>query len=226
MNTSNDNQLLPPIQLLITACAATNNSGMRLGWLHGYCLLTYTPTGPGLRVEGDVRVGEFFSENLPVIQDLADALDPAAVLAGYDLTATISQLGRLPIEANDPAPALDLLAKLRSMLERQCPIELALTSDSQTEVAVQAVCNQLGSAEGLDDPELGSLLDFGKPISGYDHADPHRLAIDLADMAGACMLALGNLCLADELRPLLETAMQKWRENVTPHLPIRHADGD
>ena len=226
MNTSNDNQLLPPIQLLITACAATNNPGMRLGWLHGYCLLTYTPAGPGLRVEGDVRVGEFFSENSALIQNLADALDPAAVLAGYNLTAMLSHLGRLPIEANDPAASLDLLAKLKSMLERQAPIELALTNDSQTEVAVQAVCNQLGSAEGFDDPKLGSLLDFGKPVSGYDHADPHRLAIDLADMTGACMLAIGNLCLADELRPQLEAVMRKWRENLTPQLPRRDGDGD
>ena len=226
MNTSNDNQLLPPIQLLIAACAATNNPGMRLGWLHGYCLLTYTPVGPGLRVEGDVRVGEFFAENLALIQGLADALDPAAVLAGYDLTAMMSHLGRLPVEANDPAASLDLLAKLKSMLERQAPIELALTGDSQTEVAVQAVCNQLGSAEGFDELDLGGQLGFGVPISGFDHADPHRLAIDLADMAGACMLALGNLCLADELRPQLEAAMRKWRESLTPQLPTRYADGD
>lgn len=226
MNTSNDNQVLPPIQLLITACATTNNPGMRLGWLHGFALLTCTPAGAGLQIDGEVRIGEFFGENLAMIQDLADALDPEAVLAGYDLTSTISQLGRLPTEANDPRPSLDLLTKLKSMLERQSPIELALTDDSQTEVAVQAVCNELGSAEGLDDAEHGNLLDFGHPISGHENVDPHLMAIDLADTAGAYMLAIGNLYLADELRPKLEAALRRWRENLTPQLPMRDADGD
>lgn len=226
MNTSNDNQVLPPIQLLITACATTNNPGMRLGWLHGFALLTCTPAGVSLHIDGEVRIGEFFGENLAMIQNLADALDPEAVLAGYDLTSMMSQLGRLPIEANDPRPSLDLLTKLKSMLEHQAPIELALSDDSQTEVAVQAVCNKLGSVEGFDDAEHGNLLDFGEPISGHENVDPHRMAVDLADTAGAYMLAIGNLYLADELRPQLEAALRRWRENLTPQLPMRDADGD
>ena len=226
MNTSNDNQVLPPIQLLITACATTNNPGMRLGWLHGFALLTCTPAQAGLQIDGEVRIGEFFGENLAMIQDLADALDPDAVLAGYDLTSTMSQLARLPTEANDPKPSLDLLAKLKSMLERHSPIELALTDDSQTEVAVQAISGKFGSIEGFDDAELGNLLDFGEAVSGHDNVDPNSMAIDLADTASAYMLAVGNLYLADELRPQLETALRRWRDNLTPQLPMRDADGD
>ena len=226
MNTSNDNRVLPPIQLLITACATTNNPGMRLGWLHGFALLTCTPAGAGLHIDGEVRIGEFFGENLAMIQDLTDALDPNAVLAGYDLTSTMSQLGRLPTEANDPGPSLSLLTKLKLMLEHQSPIELALTDDSQTEVAVQAISNKFGSIERFNDAELGNLLAFGEAISGHENVDPHLMAIDLADTARAYMLALGNLYLPDELRPQLEAVLRRWRENLTPQFPMRNADGD
>lgn len=226
MNTVNDNHVLPPVQLLVTTCGTTDNPGMRLAWLHGYCLLTYKPDGAGLRLDGEVRIGESFGENLAMVQALVDALDPTAVLAGFDLTSMISQLGRLPIEANDPAPSLELLAKLKSMLEHRSPIELALTEDSQTEVSVQAFCNRPGSVEDSTDAELGDLLTFGEVNSGHGNFDPHRMAVDLADTAGAYMLALGNIYLADDVRPKLEAALRRWRENFAPHLPPRDADGE
>lgn len=225
MNTVNDNHVLPPIQLLVTTCGTTENPGMRLAWLHGYCLLTYKPDGAGLRLDGEVRIGESFGENLAMIQALVDALDPTAVLAGFDLTSMISQLGRLPIEANDPAPSLELLAKLRSMLEHRSPIELALTEDSQTEVAVQAFCNRPGSVEDSTVAELG-VLTFGEVNSGHGNFDPHRTAVDLADTAGIYMIALGNLYWAAELQPQLDAAVRRWRENLAPHLPPSDAHGE
>ena len=51
------------------------------------------------------------------------------------------------LQANDPQPALDLLAKLRAMLDGQSPIDLAIDDDSQTEMTLQLLRHQLGNDE-------------------------------------------------------------------------------
>lgn len=214
----NDNRPLPPIQLLITSCAITDCDSMRLAWLHGYCLLTYRPVGAGLHLDGEILIGERYGENLAMTQHLADALDPDAVLAGYDLTDMISRLGRLPIESNDPQPALDLLAKLRAMLDRQSPIDLAINDESQTAVTLQALRDQLGSDDELSDAAEGELFEFGMLAANQNGGSPHPLALDLAETAGACLLAIGKLYLADELQSELLAAWQQWRDNFQPPL--------
>ena len=213
----NDNRSLPPIQLLITNCPTADDKSMRLGWLHGYCLLTYLPVGAGFQLDGKIHIGEPYGENLAMIQDLADALDPAAVLCGYDLTDTISRMGRLPIEANDPQPALDLLAKLRTMLDGQSPIDLAIDDNSQTEVTLQLLRHQLGNDEQAE-RAVDDLFGIGL-IADHDNSNPHHLAADLAETAGAYLLAVGELYLAEELRPNFSEAVEEWQRTVQPRLP-------
>jgi len=226
INDINDTQQLPPIQLLIASCATIEDQETRLGWLQGYCVLTFRPVGAGLQLDGEVCIGERYGENSAMIQDLADALDPDAVLAGYDLTDTIGRLGRLPIGAKDPDPSLNLLAKLKTMLEQRSPIDLALTEDSQTEVTLQALRHQLGFGEELDGSEEDFPPDFAFDTAGQDHGNPHQMAVDLANMAGDCLLALGNIYLADELRPQLLAAWQEWRDNFKPRLPLPQNGGE
>ena len=184
MNAYNDNHQLPPIQLLVPACTATDAGGVRLGWLHGYCSLILRHAGRDLTIEGEVRIGDRYGQNASLTQALADALEPGAVLAGSDLTAIIADLGRLPIEADDPAPAVSLLERLRAMLEEQTPLDLALNEHSREEVLSQAFQHDLLVN---DDPvdEYGELLNFGGPQIGTGNVNPHRQALELADTA-AC----------------------------------------
>ncbi len=229
MNAYNDNKHLPPIQLLVPACAstdaATDATGLRLGWLHGYCLLTLRHVGADLTIDGEVRIGNRYGENAALTQALADALEPGAVLAGCDLTSIIGQLGRLPIEANNPAPALHLLAKLRTMLEQQAPLDLALSEQSSEEVLLQALHHKLIVD---DDPvdEYGEPLDFGGTSAGTGNGNPHRQATDLADTAGLYLLTVGSLYLAEEQQMQLLTAWQAWRGSFQPLLPLPTDDGD
>ena len=216
MNTNdNDNRPLPPIQLLITNCATADDNGMRLGWLHGYCLLTYLPVGAGFQLKGEIRIGEPYGENLAMIRNLADCLDPAAVLAGYDLTETISRIGRLPIEANDPRPALDLLAKLRAMLDGHSPIDLAIDDNSQTEVTIQLLRQQLGNEDEAA-PAVDDLFEIG--FVDHENGNAHHLAADLAETASTYLLALGKLYLAEEIRPDLIEAVEEWQRTVQTQL--------
>lgn len=218
MNAYNDNQNLPPIQLLVPACSVADASNLRLGWLHGYCLLTLRHEATGLTIDGEVHIGERHGENAALTQSLADALIPGAALAGDDLTAIIGQLGRLPIEANNPAPALDLLAKLKTMLEQETPLDLALTDYSRDEVMVQALRHGLVvNDEPID--EYGELLDFvGKPGRGI--GNPYRQAIDLADTAGLYLLTIGSVYLEDAHQSQLLEAWQTWRDGVQPQLQL------
>lgn len=215
----NDNPTFPPIQLLIPICATVDDGGMRLAWLHGYSLVTFWPGGAGMQLAGQVRIAERYGENLGLIRDLADALDPDAVLAGYDLTDVIGKLGRLPIEANEPQPALDLLAKLKSMLEFHDPIDLAIDDNSQTEVTLQLLRHEFGNDDELYTAADDDLFEFGL-IADQDSTNPHRLAVDLVETAGAYLLAIGELYLSEEFRPALLEAVANWQSNVQPQLPL------
>ncbi len=110
----------PVLQVLVPACQA----GSGYAWLNGYCVLSCRADGNDVVISGEVRIGEHIADNPGLIASLANALDPAAVLVGMDLTGMVSSLGRLPIDAPDQAPALALLTKLRSMLEMHSPIDL------------------------------------------------------------------------------------------------------
>lgn len=222
----NDNRPLPAIQLLITSCAIADGDDMRSAWLHGYCLLTYRPVGASLHLDGEILIGEQYGENLAMTQHLADALDPDAVLAGYDLTDMISRLGRLPTESNDPQPALQVIAKLRAMLNRQSPIDLAINDASQTEVTLQALRAQLGRDDELSDTAESELFEFGTLAADQGGGRPHSLALDLAATAGACLLAIGKLYLAHDLQPELLAAWQQWRDNFKPPLMPQEIGGE
>lgn len=225
MNAYNDNRNLPPIQVLVPACTATDVSGLRLGWLHGYCLLTLRHVGADLTIDGEVRIGDRFDENTSLIQALADALEPGAALAGCDLTAIIGKLGRLPIEANNPAPALDLLAKLKTMLEQETPLDLALSEHSRDEVLTQALRHGLiVNDEPVD--EYGEPLQFGGPDAGTGNGNPYRQAIDLADTGGVYLLAVSSLYLEEAQQPQLIAAWQAWRGSFQPLLDLPSNDGD
>lgn len=209
MNDNHDIQQLPPIQLLITACNTVDQPGMRYGWLRGYCLLTYSAISGHVRLHGDVRISEPFANDQRIINDLANALHPDAVLAGLDLTETISRLGRLPIEEDDQAASLALLARLKAMLEQQAPLDLAIDDLSQTAVAMQVLEHELCFNERFDGEE-GISFDAGVPCSlDRDMEHPERLAAELADTAGACMLAIGEVYLSAEFQPRLLDAWQR-----------------
>lgn len=219
MNAFNDNDNLPPIQLLVPACAAADASGLQLGWLRGYCLLTLRYVGAGLAIDGEVGIGDRYGQNAELTQALADALEPGAALAGCDLTAIVSKLGRLPIQATNPAPALDLLAKLKAMLEQETPLDLALNEQSRDEVLNQALRHGLiVNDESVD--EYGEPLNFGEPEGGSGSGNPYRQAIDLADTAGVYLLTVGSIYLEEKQQPQLAAAWQAWRKNFQPLLPI------
>ncbi len=225
MNAYNDNHNLPPIQLLVPVCTATDASGLRLGWLHGYCLLTLRHVGAGLTIDGEVRIGDRFGENASLTQALADALEPGAALAGCDLTSIIGKLGRLPIEALNPAPALDLLAKLRQMLEQEVPLDLTLNDDSRNEVLLQVLQHGLiVNDEPVD--EYGEPLQFGGPDAGTGNGNPLRQASDLADTAGLYLLTVGSVYLEEAQQPQLVAAWQAWRGSFQPLLDSPSDDGD
>ena len=225
MNAYNDNKHLPPIQLLVPACANTNATGLRLGWLHGYCLLTLRHVGADLTIDGEVRIGDRYGENASLTQALADALEPGAALAGFDLTSIIGELGRLPIEALNPAPALDLLTKLKEILEQEIPLDLALSEHSRDEVLLQALRHGLiVNDEPVD--ENGEPLQCGGPDAGTGNGNPYRQAIDLADTAGVYLLAVGSLYLEEAQQPQLVAAWQAWRGSFQPLLDLPSDDGD
>lgn len=216
MTNDNDNRPLPPIQLLVPSCQTIDHAGSDLSWLHGYCLMTCRPSGASVQITGTLRIGERYGENLDLIRDLAAALDPAAVLAGYDLTDIVSRLGRLPTEANDLQPALDLLANLKSMLELHNPIDLAIDDDSQTTVLIQHLRARPGNGDeteaAIEDELWEASLTDGASVT------PHRIAADLVDSARAGILAIGEMYLAEEIRPFLLAAWEDWERTVLPQL--------
>lgn len=202
------------IQVLVPACWTIDQPGTGYAWLNGYCVLSCRLDTHDVVLGGEVRIGEHLAENADLITSLAHALDPTAVLAGMDLTSVLSRLGRLPIDAADPAPALALLTKLKTMIEQHRPIDLAITSASRNAVLAETEARNLGS--GLDGIGYKVGRFFGE---GLGSGNSRLLAEMLADEASACLLAMGRLTLTDLQRVELEAAWKRWRESVAPHLP-------
>lgn len=204
----NDNRPFPSIQLLVPSCQTVDDAGSGLTWLHGFCLVTFRPVGPGVQLGGIVRVGARYGENPAMVRELAKALDPAAVLAGDDLTSIVGSIGRLPIEANDQQPALDVLAKLKAMLMVHDPIDLAMDDHSRTEVLVQ----HIRLLPGIEDDTNDAINDAWLAADVADRASvaPQHLAVELIQNARACVLAIGEIYLDEELRPALLAALENW----------------
>ncbi|GGD91491.1 hypothetical protein GCM10011515_08950 [Tsuneonella deserti] len=210
---------LPPIQLLITACPATDDPGDRYAWLNGFCLLTIQPRHHTVELTGEVRVGHRHAENAALVRYLAEAIDEEAVLAGYDLHDTISRLGRLPIGADQPTPAIALLSKLKRMLEAHVPLDVGWNDDTRRTVHNLSVEHDL-ELSGDIAPYCEARV-VGDEAIDRSHAregnDP--LAVELADNAGACLLALGETYLPEELGPQIIAAWQRWRRSQVPVFP-------
>lgn len=213
MEDLNDNEQLPPIELLITACSTVDDAGAQRVWMHGYCLLTYREEKGTVHLDGDVRIGERYSANSELIQELAERLDPAAVLAGLDITGTVGRIGRLPIDADDQGPSRALLHKLKTMLAAECPIDLMMTETSQASVEEQALQHALTFNEcGGDEPGIRTAS--GLTIrTRPDDCNPAQLAAELAEIASACLLAVGDLYLESNTRSQLIAAWQRWRRD-------------
>lgn len=192
---------LPPIQLLIAHVLSAEHDGDKHAWLHAFCLLTITPLADSVKLTGEVRLGHRYAENWELVQHLADALDPTAVLAGYDLDTAINRLGRLPIDARKPASALALLNKLEAMIDNQCCLDVGCTDDMRIMVHNSAI------AHGL---ELHAEL---------NQCSLEQLAIALSDKAGACVLALGECYIPEDLQPQLIAAWRHWHRNQMPVFP-------
>jgi hypothetical protein len=219
MTESNNNDQPLPIQLLITACPTTCEQEHGYAWLHGYCLLSYQEVNGAVHLNGQVRIGNRYTEDPAVLSDLAQALNPRARLAGLDLTDTISRVSRLAIDAENQQPALTLLLRLKAMLEEVPPIELALNEEGLTELVAQIRLRELGTCDVLEGRAELKLVARGLTLlNNRDNGNPHRLAVELADTAGACILSAGELYLAENLRPKLSAAWQHWRRTLKPKL--------
>lgn len=192
---------LPPIQLLIPHVLSAEHDGDRHAWLHAFCLLTITPLADTVELTGEVRLGHRYAENWELVQHLADALDPTAVLAGHDLDSAINRLGRLPIDAREPASALTLLSKLEAMIDNQCCLDVGCTEDMRIIVHNSAIAHDL---------ELHAELDEG---------NLDQLAIALRDKAGACVLALGECYIREDLQSQLIAAWHHWHRTQVPVFP-------
>jgi len=217
MTLTNDNKPQPPIQVLVTSCAAIDQPH-RCAWLHGFALLTLQPSGADVTVTGKVAVGERYGDDRPVIEALVTALDPAAVLACNDLTEQVARLGTLPLGAQEQAPSLALLETLQAMIEHHVVLDLSVCDDGPLMLAIKAVEHGLimhdEEDEGID------IRLVGLP----DNLNPAHLAAELADTAGAIALAVGEVFLEIELRqPLLET-WRRWRSQLRPRVFLEPDD--
>lgn len=216
MTYHNDNLATPPIQLLIPLCQTGDDDGRLMVWLHGYCLVTIRPVGPDLQLSGRITLGGRYRENLDLIRGLACALQPGAVIAGYDLHHALGRLGKLAVDANDPKPALALLARLGSMLGFHDPLDLAVDDQSQTEVAVQ--CLRL--PPGVDQETRDALDDelFEAGFSEETSLRPHRVTAELLDNARAYIGTIAELYFPEELRPAFIDAWDAWELSVQPQI--------
>ncbi len=208
-----------PIQLLIAACPATNEPGYRYAWLNGFALLTILPGEHSVELTGEVRIGHRHAENADLVRYLADALDPSAVLAGYDLDDTISRLGRLPIDADRPEPAVALLTKLRAMVDGHPPLDVGCDEDAKEMVHNQSVTHSLRLGGDISYFDEDRIVGPEKIRLDRGNNDSDPLALELTDTACACVLALGECYLPDELGPQLFAAWHRWRRSQVPVFP-------
>ena len=202
----------PAIQLLITACSAFGPPPERCAWLHGFCLLTLRPGGSPVLAQARVATGEHHCDDRPLIMELTRLLDPKAILAGLDLTSMLGKLGRLPIDATDQGPALNLLDRLETMIEANPPIDLALSVEARGQVARHAREQRLDVAEHLGDG-TGSAL-FGV----MDNGNPAALALKMAETADACALALVEINGGQPQLAALQLERLRWREKLLSRL--------
>lgn len=191
----------PPIQVLIAACGTADEHEDRYAWLHGYCVLTITPRDYSVDVTGEVRVAERYAHNPFLVRKLAAVLDPAFVLAGFDLDATINQLGRLPIGTDVPEDALAMLDKLQASVETWLPLDVGCDQQGQDVVYKEA-------------QKHGLLVD--KEPNPYDLEE---VALVLAKKAGAVALAVGQLHMPARMQPQLLAAWKRWYTSHMPMLP-------
>ncbi|HEX8402667.1 MAG TPA: hypothetical protein VF628_13305 [Allosphingosinicella sp.] len=202
----------PAIQLLIIACSAFGPPPERCAWLHGFCILTLRPGSSPILVQARVATGERHSDDRPLIEKLMKLLDPDATLAGLDLTSMLGKLGRLPIDATDQAPALELLDRLETMIGANPPIDLALSAEARGHVARHAQKQQLGIAERIGDGS-GSAL-FGI----MDNANPAALALMMAETADTCALALAEMKWSQPRMAALLHERLRWRKKLLSRL--------
>jgi hypothetical protein len=220
-NARSGRQQRPLIQVLVPACRTINQPGTGYAWLNGYCVLSCRVEADGVVVGGEVRIGEHLAENSDLIGRLAHILNPGAVLSGMDLTRVLSGLGRLPIDAVDPAPALALLTMLRNMLEKHRPIDLIITPESRNAVLLKAKARDLGSGRSGLSYQVGQQL-----REDVDSGNPHLLAEMLADHASACLLAISTLTLPEVQRVKLEAAWRTWRQSLVPFVSGKEVPPD
>ena len=202
----------PPIQLLIIACSAFGSPPGRCAWLHGFCLLTLRPGRLPILAQARVATGEHHCDDRPLIKELTRLLDPNATLAGLDLTSMLGKLGRLPIDATDQSPALELLDRLETMIAASPPIDLALSAETRGHVARHAHQQQLGIAERIGDGS-GSAL-FGV----MENANPAALSLMMAETADACALALAEKKWGQPQMAALLHEVLRWREKLQSRL--------
>lgn len=198
---------LPPIQLLVPLCLSADDCGERHTWLEAYALMTITPQGTALQFDGEIHIGNRYVDDPAFVQHLADALDPAAVLAGFDLDTMIRELGRLPLDVEEPGPALEMLGKLNAMLEEHPPIDLDCNDDARSAVRRHAEANGLT----LDVPA--------------GQCNRHEIARAIADHAGAYVLALAEQFIPAALEMRLIGAWADWHLSHVPVLQPAPAEG-
>ena len=201
-------------QVLIPACRIVRQSKADYTWLHGYCLLTCRISVNGVELSGEVDVGDHYAENAAMVGSLAQALKPAAILAGIDLTKMASALGRLPLDSDDAEPALALLSKLRSMIEGQEPIDLSVTAVGRKFLRAERLIMKFACPRDQNGSESNL-----PNRNGLDSQNPWALAMNLADEGGACLLAMGQLQLTSTQQKQLIAAWQDLRPQLFPLLP-------
>ena len=202
----------PAIQLLIIACSAFGPPPDRCAWLHGFCLLTLRPDNSPILAQARVATGERHCDDYPLIKELTRLLDPNATLAGLDLTSMLGKLGRLPIDATDQGPALELLNRLVTMIAASPPIDLALSAEARCDVARHTHQQHLSIAERIGEG-TGSAL-FGV----MDNANPAALALMMAETADACALALAERKWGQPQMAALLHERLRWREKLLSRL--------
>lgn len=219
MNIQEQELQPPPIQVLVTA-AAGFATAPNCSWLHGFCLLTCSEKDGEVTIDGQLMTGERFADDGPVIAALTRALDENAVLAGIDLTDMVGRLGRLPVDAQDQRPALALLRRLCAMLIGREPLDLTLTERSQAALVLIARKHGLSIRENW----VGTGEDARPALrGGIDNANPARLAAELVDTAGTCLLTIAELHLP-ELRAQAASGWRRWRSELQIAPPPFGAD--